>query len=845
MKRVALSASVPILLIGVILGFVVRQAEAQEGSSLTMSLEAGFDGYFRRAEWFPVVITLSNNGPDLVGVVSVHPTGGSPGVTFTTPVELPSQSHKRIMMAVFVDGFVREITAELIVGGEVIISATDEVAPLAGSDVFCLVLGRRAGAAFDLADVAGRRWNIYQASISPDQVPESAEALRSADVIFVREADTGRLTEMQKEALADWVLSGGHLIVTGGIGWQATVAGLGDLMPVHVEGVIEVDASPLVWFAGGDSLLDGTVQAATGELSEGATALLSTDDGEILLARRDYGIGAVDYLAVDPASGILRRWEGWDRFWFSLLTMIGPEMPWVDGIQDEWGALANVGIMPFVDLLSARQFCLLSLSYTLLIGPGAYMVLKRLRRLELGWIVIPAVALTAALGFYFAGVAVQGLRPIVGRMDVIQSWPNSDRARVDGIMGVWGPERGNYNVEFEPGFAMRPILPDPSQSPWAGQLQDRLIVLEEGDSFSMPDMPMPVLYDIGLGATGYRDAPGLAGEATIAVGASRVEVTGRVINGTDMRFDDCYALILDTSYRIGPLEPGEEADFSLGTVADTPIPPRYGNIERQYFVTLPPASAQSPQMPPPILAQPPMSSPRYPDLLVDTSVMYDDSPQGRESRRRYSLVSALTANPNAAWDGNAYAMCWTDRPPFEALVNGLSTRLAATTLVISQLQTNLNPESADGELLVPVGMMRWYPGRSPGATQATPISSGSTSIMTGGDYLEFGFAPLDVIRLSEVTAVILDVRGSGNSAPVVDLWSWDEGEWIEVGTGWGQMVITGPDAFVGPGNAVEVRVRVGSQTDSFMVDRVTASLRGYHEDAARVADLRAGDNSGR
>ena len=63
---------------------------------IEMSVEVGFDSFFRPGDWTPVQAQLKNNGESLLGRLVVRPetSGTVVGNAFSTPVELPSGSEK-------------------------------------------------------------------------------------------------------------------------------------------------------------------------------------------------------------------------------------------------------------------------------------------------------------------------------------------------------------------------------------------------------------------------------------------------------------------------------------------------------------------------------------------------------------------------------------------------------------------------------------------------------------------------------------------------------------------------------------------------------------------------------
>ncbi|MEL7236357.1 MAG: hypothetical protein AAGK74_17780, partial [Chloroflexota bacterium] len=93
-----------------------QPAQAQSGASLIeMRVEAGYDGFFRDDQWFPVRVAVTNNGDPIDARVVVRPeTTRGVGGTYSLPVDLPTNSAKEDFLYVTARGTVTEMRVELI-----------------------------------------------------------------------------------------------------------------------------------------------------------------------------------------------------------------------------------------------------------------------------------------------------------------------------------------------------------------------------------------------------------------------------------------------------------------------------------------------------------------------------------------------------------------------------------------------------------------------------------------------------------------------------------------------------------------------------------------------------------
>ncbi|MDQ6964764.1 MAG: hypothetical protein Q9M13_07590, partial [Mariprofundales bacterium] len=212
------------LLLLTILFLTWRSVPVGAQGTVTLNATAGFDGYYRAGTWVPVHITVANTGADAEGEVQIVAYSDWRGkVTYTRSLSLPNRSRKQFLMYVHVGGYTHEITVKLsyVISGNTrqrnAVSTTVNLQPLDSQDLLCVVLSDDPASLHYLAGLppVGQR-RVYLTHMQVDELPTQADALSGVDVLVIRNADTGKLTPKQREALRGWVALGGHLIVCGG-----------------------------------------------------------------------------------------------------------------------------------------------------------------------------------------------------------------------------------------------------------------------------------------------------------------------------------------------------------------------------------------------------------------------------------------------------------------------------------------------------------------------------------------------------------------------------------------------------------------------------------------------------
>ncbi|MFN8567732.1 MAG: hypothetical protein U0Z44_09485 [Kouleothrix sp.] len=133
-RRAATLLALLLMLLGAAAG-----VRAQGQTPITINdVRAGYEGAYRLGEWFPVVVDVSNAGPDLRAVLEWSLPGRFDEPVFQRTIDLPRGSRKRVVLEVYTASFVRNGMVRLLDGSaelathDVTIEAIDESVFLVG-----------------------------------------------------------------------------------------------------------------------------------------------------------------------------------------------------------------------------------------------------------------------------------------------------------------------------------------------------------------------------------------------------------------------------------------------------------------------------------------------------------------------------------------------------------------------------------------------------------------------------------------------------------------------------------------------------------------------------------------
>jgi hypothetical protein len=790
---------------------------AQSGSDLIeLEVDVAFDGNFRDEQWFPIQVTVTNNGDPIDGRVIVRPET-SRGVrgSFSVPVDLPTSSRKTDTLYVVAQGITTQVRVELIDNVDELVLASETVGlrVLQPSDQLYVVVTNAAAGSIDLTGARADGMGAVQSNWEVDTIPDSPVALSSINMMVFSDVDTGGMTLDQEAAIEAWVANGGNLVVTGGINWQATSAGLLTMLPFEpTEDTTIDDITPLAVFANSADELTGDTTLTTGNLREDTRVLVATEAGEPLVIRRDLGEGTVHYVTVDPNTTPLRGWGDLPDLWYTLATISQPIPAWSRnfGLWDNTNAAAQ--ILPGIDVLpSVLPICGFLALYIALIGPLNYLVLNRINRREWAWLTIPVLIVLFSVLAFIVGGQLRGTTANIGRIAIVRSWQDTEIAHSTEIIGLLSPQRTQYTMDAADGMLVR-SLPRPTLTGTAGggsllaSTFQTSIEFRQTENFSAYEFPVDASFIAGFASYGTVERPDITGTATIFYPTSERNIQvarGSVRNGTDFTLTDGVILARGATFRLtDPLEPGEVATFELRmdsfqSPAPAPIgyPLGQANLGVGYGGIVLDQSAR--------------------DILGENNFAYnagyndfidgDNTVERQEQRRRQLFLTALMREQyqSTARGNDVYFVGWHTDTVSPLELEDRDYTAYPTTLFVVDLEVEVE-QPVDKRVRVGPDQFVWSVYERQGIGSDAPINFS----VGEGNSIAFRYTPLPDAQLDNVEELWIQLQRntSGNVSIPVDVWNWDDLDWDAHSVSNDRLEISDPEPYIGPENSVIVRI---------------------------------------
>lgn len=793
--RSIISPSPRLLVLILVLSALLLPASASaQGPGLTMIPQPLYNGTIKYGEWLPIQVRLENSGPDVTGRVQVRiGSAGQRAVTHTRSVELPRGARKDVTLYVLPNTFSRRLTVEFVADGENRANQPLSQAEVAVQPVpnIRLITAAISGGGEGLDALAGlklpsRRNDSLLVPVTLEALPERAEGLRTLDALVITGVDTNALTPAQQTALTQWVMLGGTLVLGGGPQAARTLAGLPEsLHPVALSGDVALERLTALEQLTGEAIrLVGPFPAAqAAPLAESSVRL--EQEGLPLVVTRRLGQGTVLWLALDPALSPFDAWAGADAFWTNLLGETAPYPfdlpPDISPRQmssEQMGyALTN---MPSLDLPSLRLLTPLLLAYILAVGPLNYVVLRWRRRLELGWVTIPAVTLLFAGGAYAVGFQLRGGDVIINQVSTVQLQANDEQGTsyVRSFVGIFSPARRDYSLEL-PGDVLVSALNlqgDPFGPQPAGGGGRELIIRQgepttvQGLAVNQWSMQSFMVESVDPTATV---------EATLSTQGDRI--VGTVKNTSGQVWRDLVIAEGSKFQRLGDLAPGQQAEITL--VLDSGARNEGG---------------------------PPLGWLLFQDRLNEPSRMGPP----RDVQIKQQILDSIFSGPfgpKGTMPGvpgiGPLLVAWVDTPPIPVTLPNYRVSHVSTTLIYGRLPLRFDA----GEVSLPVGLV--LPQMEADGNRYLCYSPRGPGLAPDFDEMTMTFQLPSELSDLQVSELALSISSDGGwfSPPAIKLWAWEQAQWVSAGDELqiGRNPIAEPGRFVRNGR---IRVQAVNET---------------------------------
>lgn len=789
-----------LLLVLVVLGVSpVAAAPVAQASPITLSARSAYEGVYRVGNWLPVLVELENSGVDRTVEVRV---GSREGAQYSAEVELPNNGRKTLTIYVYLATAVRRLQVRLLNGDEELANQTLQLQP---ANLRARLVGVLAGAGGALRPPArlddGTPLVVVPLGLA--DLPDHPLGLSSLATLVIEDVATSELSERQREALNEWVLRGGQLIIGGGAGLARTLDGLApELRTVNLVGEATLPAATLLGAEAATATalplarLEPRPDLAGRSPYRVPVAMLS---GEAPVFEQTLGRGVITALSLPLAHPALASWSQFAQLWQALLRPVSelppgfaPENVTFDGFTE--GNLAStLTSLPALEFPPLALLGGLLLAYIVIVGPLTYLVLRRLDRQMLGWVVVPVLTLVFAGLTYGLGYTQRGGDLVLNQVTLIEPLEGADgRARVRSFVGVFSPERRAYTLQAELlGASGEPLLrPISVQGPWdtSGSSMGGVYVQDgrsEARNFEIAQWSMRALASDTI-------TPASSVKAQLRIEGQKL--SGTVQNDSTMLLRDVALVQGNWVARLGDIPAGETRSGALTRRQQGQMGMGGSSVPVSYAI--------------------------YGEEMDNQSKM-GGQPLPPELQLRVRLLDALYNYGPSTHSGQPLMVAWADSA-------GLALRTGeqrADEQQVAIVATTPSIEMVGASIDLPQG---WFSPRFEG-NQVNACFGGQGAGLTLGT--EPGVMQLSLPRdLYGVQASALTLLGSSDGPWSEDirleLYNWAEGSWVEQSTVRRTLEVADASSFLGTHGKLRIRLSATGPLMNTGCVYVDAKLKG-------------------
>jgi hypothetical protein len=777
----------------------VYAAASFQGTELSLKARPAYEGVFRVGTWLPVMVEVENAGIDRRVQVRV---GTREGAQYSTEFDLPHNSRKLVTVYTYMSPAARRLVVRLVADGQELASQTLQLPPAnprAHIVGFVTAAGTSLRAPIRLPD----RTSLLSVSLAPADMPTHALGLSGLDTIVFEDVAPAELSAAQLSALSAWVLRGGQLVLAGS-DLVRTLAGLPpSLLPATVDAVDPLPDAELPGSPATGAVLPlarlSPQSDAVGRMSY-AVPLAGLSLGGPAALEQEFGRGSITVMALPLGHPALVSWQKAPDLWADLLRPASELPPGFTPDALPADSFIEGNLATSLTSLPALEFPPLGLliglvaAYIFLVGPGSYLLLRRLDRQALGWIVVPGLTLVFAALTYSLGYAQRGGDVVLNQVVLIEP-DEHGMARIRSFVGLFSPVQRAYSLDVADTSNANtfPLLrPLSLQGPWdnAGMNADGLFVQDvapgaQARDFTVAQWAMRALTSDTTAALDpivarlYREGERLVGEVDNSSTLSLRDVT--LIQGN--RF-----------VRLGDIAPGASLSGELRRPSDDQI------------------NAFGPHM-----------SLSY--LLYGRELDQQHRPGGQplapELQQRIRILDTLFSYGPVTRGGQPLLLAWADTNALHVSPDVARVSQQQVALVMLTPRLEFDP----GVLTLEQGWLTPRFESSVGSACFGPTSPG-VSLGVQPAVLQLHL-PRDLygLQLRELT-LLTSSDGPWPKETLVELYDWESGAWQAQTTSTRRASVAEPARYLGSHGLLRVRVSGPAGQGGFNCVYVDALMTG-------------------
>lgn len=378
--------------------------------SCTGTVTFGVAGYVARDKEMPVTLNIRSVDKSFTGVMKVTlPGEKGKGIAYQSAIKCKAGEKEKIVLNVpqlgnpsgicfeIMDSFgVTQLSQEVSFSGE----KSQNTDSYDQSENLIGVLSNQSAELSYLNSVLigedNEEESVKIISYAKESFPESEEEFQGMDGVIIDSFDTKTLSQKQKDALKNWVKDGGRLLITGGSQTEDPIEGIGKNFGIEQK---NVSVSELHLSEEDNLSQELPVLMSNLNFSEKYewTAYNSFDPEVGYMA--SVGSGTVSVLRFSLSNRAFLQWNARDKAVRKILMhFLGKDIDTGNSDTSLWYVKKALYAFMKSQLPNTFYYGVFFIFYILLMVTIAYYYLRKIKKREYIWIVIPVLALLFTVG---------------------------------------------------------------------------------------------------------------------------------------------------------------------------------------------------------------------------------------------------------------------------------------------------------------------------------------------------------------------------------------------------------------------------------------------------------------
>lgn len=456
-KKSLFSALTLILAISLVFPSLNVSAKNKDEGKYEVKVSYGIDGKYRAMKNVPVTVNMKSLESDFEGEVEIRVASTAPGSydAFSTEVKVKRGEEAKVIIPVMMSSEDSKFTVNIIKDGKSVSEKSVRASEgrIAEGNLFVGVLTDDMTSLGYLADVTytdakdPQKSGVNTVKLDSNAIGSNHLNIDGLDVIFINNFNMGGFTKEHYNSLNSWVNKGGNLIIGSGVNESKTVKIVDkSLLDVKSNGTSEKNVT-LVNEALNLTISDLDIKNSEVILgSEGNELVYSITkgNGEILVATFDLGM--------EPLISSKDATEVWNKLLIKAFEEFRNNYMYGSGYGSYQmdNLIRNI---PVDKVVNVWVLAAVLVGYALIVGVVLYIVLKKMKKRDLIWGVVPVLAVAFSLVIYILGSTTRVNDIILNQVNIIDV-NEEGKGQVKSNIGIGSKYKEDISIEKPENISM-------------------------------------------------------------------------------------------------------------------------------------------------------------------------------------------------------------------------------------------------------------------------------------------------------------------------------------------------------------------------------------------------------